>query len=378
MKQACMEYRTAAVAIWLLQGGLDPVLHAGMEAQNSFDYWDYFVAETERADAPLYTQIVRGIAGDNGLKELAARVQKGQPAANILLASVHYLLLRGAVHPLRRFYPNLNGGNRIEHEDAFPLFKDFVGTHRSELIPLIENGVTNTNEVARCSALHAGFRAVAKESGEPLHLIEIGPSAGLNLLWDRYCVRYRRRGDTVISVGPDDAPLILECELRGDKTPPAGPNPKIASRRGLERNPVDLSSPEQRTWLKALVWPDHLGRFVRLEKAIEVFRANPVEIWAGDALSLLPDAIARTPEEQPVCVYHTYVVYQFSEEMREALNSILIVASLRRPIWRLSCEGSLITVGEAPMRLRHYADGRKESRVLAACQSHGAWLEWRD
>jgi hypothetical protein len=348
-----------------------------MAEQKSFDYWDYFIAETERADAPLYTQIVRGIAGDAALKDLAARVQKGQPAANVLLASVHDLLLRGAEHPLRHFYPNLNGGKGIENENPFPLFRDFVEAHRSELLPLIENGVTNTNEVARCSALHAGFRAVAKEAGEPLHLIEIGPSAGLNLLWDQYRVHYRR-GDAVMSVGPEGAALIIGCELRGEKIPPAGPSPRIASRIGLERKPVDLSDPQQRDWLKALVWPDHLARFLRLEKAIELFRAGPAEIRAGDALALLPDAIARVPENEPVCVYHTYVVYQFSEDMREALDNLLIMASLRRPIWRLGCEGSLTRVGEAPMRLRHYAGGRKESRVLAACQSHGAWLEWRD
>ncbi|HEX3943101.1 MAG TPA: DUF2332 domain-containing protein [Rhizomicrobium sp.] len=348
-----------------------------MVEQKSFDYWEYFVAETKRANAPLYTQIVRGITGNTGLKELAARVQKGQPPANILLASVHYLLLRGAEHPLRQFYPNLNGGARIEGEDAFPPFKDFVDTHLSELLPLIENGITNTNEIARCSALHAGFRAVARETGEPLHLIEIGPSAGLNLLWDNYRVRYRR-GETVLVVGPENALLTIDCELRGDKNPPTGPSPRIASRVGLERNPVDLSNPKQRDWLKALVWPDHLARFERLENAIERFRANPAEIRAGDALTLLPETIAQAPEDQPVCVYHTYVVYQFSEEMREALDNILIMASLRRPVWRLSCEGSLTSVGEAPMRLRCYVDGQKESRMLAAYQSHGSWLEWRD
>ena len=97
-----------------------------MSEQTSFDYWGYFIAETERANAPLYTQIVRGIAGDDELKALAARVATGQPPANILLASVQYLLLRGAEHPLRRFYPNLNGGQRIEGEDPFPQFRDFV------------------------------------------------------------------------------------------------------------------------------------------------------------------------------------------------------------------------------------------------------------
>jgi hypothetical protein len=348
-----------------------------MSGQPSFDYWDYFVAETERAHAPLYTQIVRGIAGDASLRELAARVKTGQPPANILLASVHYLLLRGAEHRLRGFYSNLNGGHRIEGEDPFPHFKNFVETHLSELIPLIENRVTNTNEIARCSALHAGLRVAAREAGEPLHLIEIGPSAGLNLLWDRYRVRYHRPDD-LVEVGPDDSPLTIECELRGEKTPPAGSSPRIATRVGLERNPVDLSDAGQRDWLKALLWPDQLARFERLEKAIELFRAQPAEIRAGDALSLLADTMAQVPEDQPLCIYHTYVIYQFSAEMREALDNILIMASLRRPVWRLSCEGSLAFVGEAPMRLRHYADGQKESRVLALCHPHGSWLEWRD
>jgi hypothetical protein len=348
-----------------------------MNDAKGLDYWEYFVAETQRADAPLYTQIVRGIAGDKELKELAARVQKGQPPANILLAAVHYLLLRGSEHPLRTFYPNLNGGKRIADEDAFPLFKDFVNTNIADLLPLIETGVTNTNEVARSSALHAGFRAVASEAGEPLHLIEIGPSAGLNLLWDCYRVRYRR-GESLLDVGPADAALTVECQLRGDKNPPSGPSPRIASRVGLERNPVDLSDPAQRAWLQALVWPDQLIRFTRLEKAIELFRANPVQIHAGDALALLPDAIAQVPEGQPLCIYHTYVVYQMSEELREALDSILIMASLRRPIWRLSCEGSLAFIGEAPMRLRAYVDGQKRNRELAHCHPHGAWIEWRD
>ena len=185
-----------------------------MSEKSSIDYWDYFIAETERANAPLYTRIVRGIAGDSAHKDLAARVKPGQPPANVLLASVHYLLLRGAEHRLRRFYPNLNGGRRIEGEDPFPHFSNFVNTHLSELVPLIENHVTNTNEVARCSALHAGFRVVAREAGEPLHLIEIGPSAGLNLNWDRYRVRYCRGSET-FDVGPADAAITTECELRG-------------------------------------------------------------------------------------------------------------------------------------------------------------------
>ncbi len=346
------------------------------EQPKSFDYWDYFAGECERANAPLYAQIIRGVMGDPDLKEFASHVKKGQPQANMLLASVHLLLLRGAQDDLRRFYPNLNGGRRIEGEDPFPHFKDFVEAHRAELAPLIVTGVTNTNEVARCSTLHAGFRAVARQAGKPLNLIEIGPSAGLNLIWDKYRVRYRHDGKT-FEVGAPEPALTIDCELRGGAMPPLGPTPKVASRVGLELNPVDLGNPDSRDWLRALVWPDQVERFQRLEKVIEIFRREKVEIRSGDALALLSDTIARIPESEAVCVYHTYVTYQFSDAMRETLNDILTVAGLRRPLWRLSAEGSLASVGEAPLLLGHYHDGVHETRELALCHPHGAWLEWR-
>ena len=342
-------------------------------SDKGFDYWEFFVGECERAGAPLYVKIVRGVCGDAEIKALGARCKPGQPPANILLAAVHFLLLRGAEHPLHRFYPSLNGGKRIAGEDPFPHFRDFVTSYRDDLMPLIETQVTNTNEVARSSALHAGFRAIAAESSEPLSLIEIGPSAGLNLNWDRYRIRYVRDGESFES-GPSNAGLTIDCELRGASVPPHGAPPKIASRIGLERNPVNLNDPDQRDWLKALIFADHVARFARLEKAIELYRAHPAEICAGDALANLADAIARVPEDRPVVVYHTFVIYQFTEEMRETLDNILTMAGLRRPIWRLSLEGSL--KGENILSLGRYHDGAKEVRPLARAHPHGVWLEW--
>jgi hypothetical protein len=338
-----------------------------------FDYWAFFADETRRMHAPLYTRIVEGIANDDDLKSLAATVRKGQPMANVLLAAVHFVLLRGAQHPLRRFYPNLNGGTHIENEDPFPHFRAFVDEHRAKLAPLIASKVTNTNEVGRCAFLHAGFRAVATEAGQPLHLVEIGPSAGLNQRWDSYGVRYHR-GDGIVRVGPDDASLALDVELRSDILPPAGPTPKIAGRVGLELNPVDLSDSGQRDWLRALVWPDQVKRFGQLERALEIAKSAKPNIRVGDALALLPDVLAELPKDEPVCVYHTFVTYQFSEEMRQALDDLLIAVSLRRPVWRLSVEGTLS--GEAPMLLYTYRDGSREKRTLAYCSAHGTWLEW--
>lgn len=338
------------------------------------DYWDLFRIECERANAPLYAEIIGGISRDDDLKELAGHVKAGQPMANIIRAAVHFLLLRGSEHTLREWYPNLNGGHSREG-DPFPPFKDFIDTHRADVDALIRKGITNTNEVARCSFLHAAFREIAKDAGEPLALIEIGPSAGLNMLWDHYHVRYTADSESY-DVGPSNAPLMLTCDLRGDGRPSFGVSPKIASRVGLELNPVDLNDPYWSDWLKALVWPDNVERFERLAKAIAFARTQKLDIRPGSALDNLTDAIAVTPETTPVCVYATFVVYQFSEAMREALENVLIVASLRRPIWMLSVEGTLTTPGESPVDLRIYRDGAKEKRRLAIAHPHGAWLNW--
>ena len=337
--------------------------------QRSFDYWEYFADEARRVGSPLYERLSQGIGGDEGLREFANGVRPGQPPANILFAAVHFLLLRGAQHPLRRFYVNLGGS--LSGEDPFPAFKDFVETHRAALAPLIASHVTNTNEAGRSAILAVGFRKVAMEAGEPLNLIEIGPSAGLNMIWDQYAVRYRH-GTESIMLGDGD--LVLDCELRGEKLPPLGPAPKIASRVGLERSPVELSDPDARDWLRALVWPDRVERFTRLEKAIAIYARHKPNIIAGDALMNLTDAIARVSEDQPVCVYHTSAVYQFTDDMRETLDAILTIAGLRRTIWRLSLEST--QKGDDPLLLYSYRDGKNETLTLGLAHPHGAWLEW--
>ncbi len=341
-----------------------------------FDYWTMFARDAAKAGSPLYACIVEGIGADEDLKAIAARARRGQPYANMLLAPVHYLLLGGADHPLRRFYATCGGTLSVADEDPFPHFRDFALAHREEIVLLVEARVVNTNEVGRTSVLHAGFRVVAAEAGEPLGLIEIGPSAGLNMIWDRYGVRYLRDGTPAVEIAPD-APLVLECELRGAANPPASPTPAVASRVGLELNPVDLTTAEDRAWLRALIWPDQVERLRRLERAMALFDAACPEIRGGNALALLPEAICAIPENVPVCVYHTIVAYQFGQKGRQALDDILTVAGLRRPVWRLALEAEAQDgAWRNWLTLSRYRDGTVESRRLAESHPHGTWIEW--
>lgn len=336
------------------------------------DYWEFYSDDARRTGSELYARIAAGIGGDDELKAIAAHAKKGQPHANMIMAAVHFLLLRGAEHSLRRFYPTVGGTASASGEDPFPHFRNFVAKYRDKVLPLIETRVTNTNEVGRSALLHPGFRVLATEANAPLHLIEIGPSAGLNLIWDRYGVRYMRGGTGIASINPD-APMAIVCELRGD-IPPTGPNPAVAHRLGVELNPVDLANDDDRDWLRALMWPDQVSRLERLDRAVSLFREAKPEIRAGDALALLPNALAEARTEHALCVYHTIATYQFSREMREALENLLIVAGLRRPIWELSFE---YNDSEYLLTLIRHHDGTRASRVLANSHPHGTWLEWR-
>ena len=66
-----------------------------------------------RVGSQLYARLSAGVLEDPELLALAATAPAGQPPPNLLFAAVHYLLLRGASHPLARLYPSLNGGRDL-------------------------------------------------------------------------------------------------------------------------------------------------------------------------------------------------------------------------------------------------------------------------
>ena len=216
------------------------------------DYWTMFAREAENSGSLLYARLARGIGGDDDLKAIAARARPGQPHANLIFAAVDFLLLRGSDDPLRRFYRTAGGAADTGGEDPFPLFRNFCLAHRAAIETMVAARVTNTNEVGRSAVLHAGFRVAAAQAGEPLNLIEIGPSAGLNMIWDRYGVRYKVPNGETIEITPD-ASLVIDCELRGERRPPVETTPRTGRRVGLELNPVDLTNRDDRDWLRALV-----------------------------------------------------------------------------------------------------------------------------
>ncbi len=107
---------------------------------------------------------------------------------------------------------------------------------------------TQTNEVGRCAAL----MPLLAELPQPVALLEVGASAGLCLLPDRYRYRYQPERGPGRQLGPPQSPVTLTCELRGDTEPPTG-LPQVAWRAGLDLDPVDITDPDAIRWLETLV-----------------------------------------------------------------------------------------------------------------------------
>lgn len=323
--------------------------------------------------SPLYADLAERIAADSALLDLAARTRAGQPPANMLLGAVHELLLRGAQHPLAGYYPSLGGAGR-PGAAAFAAFRDFCLGHAGPLGELLATRLTQTNETRRCAYLLPAFAMVQASAGRPLALIEVGPSAGLNLNFDRYWYDY---GEGRVC-GEAGSAVQIGCELSGPARPPLPAHPPaVAWRVGVDLNPVNIAEEAEVRWLEALIWPEHTERVARLRAAIAIARTYPPPLVRGDALALLPELIAAAPADTALCVYHTHVTYQFNPAMRARLSELLAQASQGRPIYRLGCES--YGKDHPELTLTHYrAGGEAEERPLAVVSAHGRWIEWRE
>jgi len=312
------------------------------------------------------------VAEDPELLTIAAKAWEKNALPNLFFSAVHFLLLKGEHHQLAAFYPSLH--NNSKHYDfAYPYFRSFVLEHKNEIDAIITTRFVQTNEVGRCAILVPAFELVARQAkNRPLAVVEIGSSAGLTLLWDRYHYRYNKS----LQCGDPDSPVRVECLLRGEKRPPV-PNrfPEIASRLGVDLNPVDLNDPESVQWLRALVWPEHQKRANQLELAIQVARHALPQIVGGDALELLPSLIESVRDDSQLCIFHSFTLSLASGKPRERLELMLAKVSEKRNLFHISLEWPKNS--ETPLlSLASLNSGGASERILARCNAHGEWIEW--
>ena len=332
----------------------------------------YYAKTVYPGRSPLYVSLAMRVAEDPELLAIAAKAWEKNALPNLFFSAVHFLLLKGEHHQLAAFYPSLN--NSSKHYDfAYPYFRSFVLEHKNEIDEIITTHSVQTNEVGRCAILVPAFELVARQAkNRPLALIEIGSSAGLTMLWDRYHYQYGNN----LKCGDPNSPVQIVCLLRGEKPPPV-PNhfPEIASRLGVDLNPVDLNDPGNVRWLRALIWPEHQKRANQLELAIQMVKHDPPQMVSGDALTLLPSLINRVSNDVQLCIYHSFTLSLSDGQPRERLERLLARSSEKRPLFHISLEWPRDS--ETPLlSLASLNSGENTVKVLARCNAHGEWIEW--
>jgi len=303
-----------------------------------------FARHEARGRSPAYQALAEAVAGAPVVLRFLGTLPPEKRQPNLLFAAARYLL--GAPVDMARL-------------------RDLVGRSGAELSGVMLARRTQTNEPARCATLLPALAQLPP----PLALIEVGASAGLTLLVDRYSYDYA--GHQI--AGRDPRAPVLRCAPRGPVPLPARP-PVIAWRAGLDLNPLDVRRDDDVRWLSCLVWPGEGDRQQRLAAAIATARRDPPVVHRGDLLTDLPALAGRAPAGATLVVYHSAVLAYVAPGQRQRFaDTVRGVAD----VW-LSNEGPGVLPGLAvpdceddPFVLAR--DGRT---ALALADGHGTWLRW--
>jgi hypothetical protein len=325
------------------------------------------LADIDFEDAsPLWARLTREAADDPEVLTMLLPAAPRDRLPHLLLAAVQYELAASGADAITTF-----------GAEPYAAFRSWCIDHRDELEGLTATRFVQTNEVGRCAALLPCLSFVARQSRQPLAVLEVGASAGLNLRFDTYRYVYGEQPP----IGPDDSRVVLQPRLVGDGRPDAD-FPTVTWRIGVDRRPVDVGNDDDVRWIRSCLWPEQHWRRELFDAAIDAARDDPPELVTGDAMELLADLVGRAPDDAALCVVHTAVIAYlpdppaFVQRLRELARD--------RPIWWVSGEAPglvppLVTSIDEPDSTT-FAYGvvplgvDVEPRVLAHAGSHGAWM----
>ena len=203
---------------------------------------------------------------------------------------------------------------------------------------------TQTNEVGRLATLLPFLTEVEASTGRPLAFVEVGASAGLCLLPDRFGYRWRTGDDVVDLAPPEPAAPTLECRVTGPVPLPTHV-PEIGWRAGIDLAPLDVRDDDAVAWLETLVWPEQEQRRARLRGAIGVARRQPPRLVRGDLMTGLPALLEEVPDDLTPVVLHSAVVAYLEPPDRQRFRTLMTGLVRRGTCSWMSNEGPEVLPG---------------------------------
>ncbi|MEV8512339.1 DUF2332 domain-containing protein [Dactylosporangium sp. NPDC051484] len=315
----------------------------------------FFATAMARGSSPLYERLALGVAGDAELIDMLDGLPPAKRQPNLLFAAARHV-----------------GGT----PGGYAQFRDIVLGHRDAVVATMLARRTQTNEAGRCAALYPVLAALP----QPLTLLEVGASAGLCLLPDRYSYEYTCHDGTMVRAGAADGAPRLHCRVEGAPPAVGADAVRVAWRAGVDLNPLDVTDEDDVRWLRTLVWPEQLDRLARLDAALEVARRDPPRVVAGDLNARLDELVAEAGDAvragATLVVFHTAVLDYVPEPGRGAF-----VDRVRRldGHWLSQERPGMLPRIDARLPGPSSADTiayvvSLDERPLAFSALHGAWL----
>jgi hypothetical protein len=340
-----------------------------------------------RPGSPLYAGLLAAMADDLDAGGVTAAVLAGRerdrpgtvPSLR-LLGALHRLVLTGRAPSLARHYPSAGGTE--PPGAAWPAAERTLREHLAELRDLLSRTV-QTNEPGRACLLYGGLQVAAQRAaatrgaGMAVRLLEVGASAGLMMLVDRYGYAV---GDRVLG----DPASGLRFEQPWVGWPPADVDvpPRIVERRGCDPNPIDPTTDEGRLTLMSYVWADWTERVERLHAALRLAAATPPPVDRARMADWLAAQLAVPRPGVLTVVWHSVVRQYVEQPERDAARAVLraagAAATTEAPLAHLRFEPRRYADGKVTFELRLTQwPGFPRDELLAIAPGHGipgAWV----
>jgi len=390
--------------------------------------------------AHLFALVAGWLAGDaaDPVVDWLIEVAAERPPFDVtllLMAALHRDVLAGepAAAELGRYYttvdyrpPTADGRPTPERPSAV-LLRATILARRDALGEFIRTANVQTNETGRGLVW---LLPVACMGWDAVHLVELGASAGLNLVADRRVYRLADAAEPSrtllqLGAGPPQFTTLVRA-VGGDGRPRAEddgrrttddkngravvcgpssvvPSPTILSRTGGDVRPFHLRDAADELTLAAYVWGDQAQRMARLREGIAALRAvessadrSPLDGSPPVRLAPLnlPDELPRfladelpQPLDAPVVIYNT-VVTLYLPDRGASLRGMVAEWAARQSVPVLWLQWEPWRDGPPPPEREWMAwtadywpnDGRPTAprSHLAWVHPHGTALEWAE
>ena len=317
-----------------------------------------------RDRTPAYAAILEHIAGELS-GELGNRLARAWQERTffafydrplLLLASLRLdALCDGPAHPLW----STIGDHATAREPEAQEIRAALDPSRTRFWDSLAHRAVQTNETTRAVAwLWPAHLMADVDESVPVHVVDVGTSAGLNLVADDLPLDW---------VGEDGQPLELL------------PLPPIATRLGLDLSPLDVTDDEAVSWLRACVWPSDAERLARLNLAIAVFR-RAMELGGAPKLETcpiqaVPARVSEIGRHQRLLVVQTIMRDYVPAEAWQAYESGLLALLAERPggsmVWmELEVDAQDQQLGSAAVVRAHVADREANLQTLVLARTH--------